>query len=180
MYQYVPKRPPWRGRASIRSALEAHPGCLYLASLNCLIDVRRFCRSLPARCQNADERIPVAPGQKSAAFSSHFVFCCFSQNLRTSSKSYQGRIVPSRTTIADMRGFASAFGSPSSGNSAKAQVADRRGQIRTSRWRSWTHISPTFIYEEPIIEKKGLCGLSSRRNHPSPSNSAAPASCERL
>ena len=30
----VPERPPWRGRASIRSALEAHPGCLYLASLN--------------------------------------------------------------------------------------------------------------------------------------------------
>ena len=75
----VPERPPWRGRASIRSASKAHPGCLSLASLNFLIDVRRFCRSLPVRCQNADERNSVAPDQKSAAFSSLFVFGRLSQ-----------------------------------------------------------------------------------------------------
>ena len=64
----VPERPPWRGRASIRSASKAHPGCLYLASQNFLLDVRRFCCSLPAHSQNMNERLSIRPGQKGSDF----------------------------------------------------------------------------------------------------------------
>lgn len=40
-----------------------------------------------------------------------------------------------------------------------------RGQIRASRRRSRTRILPISIHEEPIIEKKGLRGWSSRCSH---------------
>ena len=74
----VPERPPWRGRASIRSASKAYHGCLSLASLNFLIDVHRFCCSLPVHSRSMDERLSIRPGHGGAIFGSHFVFCCIS------------------------------------------------------------------------------------------------------
>lgn len=95
---------------------------------NYLIDVRRFCRSLPVRCQNADERISVAPGQKTAAFSSHFVFGCLSQK-----PAHIGlKVIKDGSCRRGQQSPICEDSLPPSVrlNSSKARVADCRGQIR--------------------------------------------------
>ena len=93
-----------------------------------LIDVRRFCRSLPVRCQNADERISVAPGQKTAAFSSHFVFGCLSQK-----PAHIGlKVIKDGSCRRGQQSPICEDSLPPSVrlNSSKARVADCRGRIR--------------------------------------------------
>ena len=53
---------------------------------NFLLDVRRFCRGLPAHRQFIDECLFIRPGQGGADFSNLLVFCRLPEYLRTSAK----------------------------------------------------------------------------------------------
>lgn len=65
-----------------------------------LLDVCRFCRSLPVHRRFVDERLSVRPGQGGADSSGLFVFGRFPEKparIGTAAKSFQGRVAPPRT-----------------------------------------------------------------------------------
>lgn len=133
-----------------------------------LLDVCRFCRSLPVHRRFVDERLSVRPGRcgffRSFRLRSPSRKTCAHRNCgkkfsgtgraAANSKFFLGRIAPSRTAIADMRGFVSTFGPSSSKGSAKAQVTGRRRQAQASRRRFRTHISAKFVHGEVILHVK--------------------------